>query len=145
MHAPYAPLPLDGLAGGEPTEREDGLLEAGESRGRRADRGDRAVPRAQPESRAPGRQLVHARDGAGRHHEMPREGIGDEGADVAPPRVERGQAERDVELAEYRLGVGHADPFEAALLRLRTQLAEAGERLRKEHDAEARRDHDGTR
>jgi hypothetical protein len=75
---------------------------------------------------------------------VPRERIGDEGTDVEPPRVEGGQGEGDVQLAEYRLGVGHADPLEAALLRLRAQLAEAGERLREEDDTEARLGHDGT-
>src|SRR5262249_38086784 len=98
MHAPCASLALDGLARGEPAKRRDGILETAEGGGWRTDGGDGAVARAEPEPGAATGQLVHARNRAGRHHEVPRERIGDEGAEVTPPRAQGGNGEGDVEL-----------------------------------------------
>ena len=62
-----------------------------------------------------------------------------ERAQAHPAGVERGDGERDVELAKDRLRVGHAQPLEAGILHLAAEVAPAGERLREEDDAEPRR------
>jgi hypothetical protein len=87
LHAQGAPLALDRLPRGEPAEGDHGLLETGERRGRSTDRVQSAVARAQAQHSPPPRQLVHARDGAGRHHQVTGERVGDERAQPNAPGV----------------------------------------------------------
>src|SRR5437773_4668852 len=134
---PAHTVALDRRAAREAAERDDGILEA-RHRGRRcADRGDRAVARADPEHGPAARHLVDARDGAGGDDEVPCQRVGDEGPEPDPRCVESGQGERDIQLAEHRLRVGDAEPVESALLDLTTQSAEPGQRLGQEDDSES--------
>jgi hypothetical protein len=142
---PRAALALHRLTARETTEGDDRILEASHGGGRGPERVDRAVTRADPEDRAAPGQLVDARDGAGGDYEVSCQRVRHDGSHPDPRRVEGGEREGDVQLAEHRLRVGDTEPVESARLCLAAQLTEPGEGLRQKDDAEAGSGHDWAR